>query len=269
MSSSASVEPRPSEAEYVRSVEESRERSRAAVRGPTSTLAAIARHEIPVGSTLRFGAHDGVDVRLADLARDIEITALPDGFVVDGETTPPRLVQAGRYALRLSHQNYPAVVILDSQSARLSESVELRWYPVDIAWRLRGRIEPDKARQAIGSTASADRPAERVGWVSLVIGGVAVRLAVTHLLEPGFAPDHMDIYFRDGTTGHGSYEVGRYVTVERDRDDVVVDLNRAYNPSCALSPFYNCPIPPPENRLTVPIRAGEMSPLVRSATAPG
>ena len=80
------------------------------------------------------------------------------------------------------------------------------------------------------------------------------------MLEPGYAPDHLDLYFRDGTTGRGSYEVGRYVTVERagdNSDDVIVDFNRAYNPSCALSPFYNCPIPPKENTLKVPIPVGE------------
>jgi hypothetical protein len=57
------------------------------------------------------------------------------------------------------------------------------------------------------------------------------------------------------------------VTVERlgVGDDVIVDFNLAYNPSCALSPFYNCPIPPVENRLTVPIRAGEMTPRIAGA----
>jgi uncharacterized protein (DUF1684 family) len=77
----------------------------------------------------------------------------------------------------------------------------------------------------------------------------------------------MDVYFRDATTGDGSYEVGRYVDVEEDRDGVIVDFNYAYNPACALSPFYNCPIPPTENRLDVAIRAGEMTPLRRSGAA--
>ena len=48
----------------------------------------------------------------------------------------------------------------------------------------------------------------------------------------------------------------------REGEDVLVDFNRAYNPSCALSPYYNCPIPPDENHLVIPIRAGEMTPLL-------
>jgi uncharacterized protein (DUF1684 family) len=40
---------------------------------------------------------------------------------------------------------------------------------------------------------------------------------------------------------------------------VVVDFNYAYNPYCAHNPEWSCPIPPGENWLTVPIRAGEKS----------
>jgi uncharacterized protein (DUF1684 family) len=252
------------DAAYVRSVEERRERSRAALRGPQSTLAAIARHELPVGSRLRFGADTTADVRLDGFASAVVIEATRDGFIVDGEPSGPRTVSAGRYSLRLSHQNYPAVVVLDAQSPRLEEEVELRWYPVDPALRIRTRLEPDDGPQAIASTASGDRPATRLGWLRFVVDGRECRLLATRLLEPGFVADHIDVYFRDATTGDGSYEVGRYVTVEREGDDVILDFNLAYNPSCALSPYYNCPIPPAENRLTAPIRAGEMSPFVGS-----
>ena len=78
---------------------------------------------------------------------------------------------------------------------------------------------------------------------------------VARLLDPGFGAYQLDCYFREATTVRESYEVGRYVAVDRDSDDVIVDFILAYNPSCALSPFYNCPIPPAENRLAVPIRA--------------
>jgi hypothetical protein len=251
-----------SDAEYVRSIEERRERSRAALRGPQSTLAAVARHRLAVGSRLRFGADPGSDVRLEGIARTVVIEATADGFVVDGERSGPQTVPAGRYSLRLSHQNYPAVVVLDSESPRLREQVERRWYPVDPALRIVTRLEADGAPQMIASTASGERPASRVGWLPFAIDGRDCRLLAMRLMEPGVAAEHLDVYFRDATTGHGSYEVGRYVTAERQGDGVVVDFNLAYNPACAVSPFYNCPIPPPENTLTVPIRAGEMSPIV-------
>jgi uncharacterized protein (DUF1684 family) len=42
---------------------------------------------------------------------------------------------------------------------------------------------------------------------------------------------------------------------------VVMDFNKAYNPYCAFSDGWNCPIPPKENHLQVRIEAGEKVPL--------
>jgi hypothetical protein len=47
---------------------------------------------------------------------------------------------------------------------------------------------------------------------------------------------------------------------------VVVDFNRAYNPTCTYNPEFACPLPPEENRLDVPIPAGEKTPKFRDAS---
>ena len=247
-----------SDAEYIRSIEERRAREQEALHGFPSVLAAVARHEIPIGRPLRVGPRDA-DIVLAGMDRDVTILATQGGFLIDGAPSAPRSVDAGRYSLRLSHQGYPAMVVLDRDARRVD--AELRWYPVDPRMRVRGRLASGSETIDIASTASPARRAERVGWFTWVADGASCRLAVTRLLEPGVPLDHLDVYFRDATTGVGSYEVGRYATVERDRDSAVVDFNLAYNPACALSPYYNCPIPPAENVLPVPIRAGEMAPL--------
>ena len=249
-----------SDAEDPRTIEERRRTEQAALHRFPSVLFAVARHALPIGARVRVGAHDA-DVVLAGMDRTITLEALPDGFLVDGAPSQPRSIEAGRYALRLSHQGYPAMVVLDRE-ARPADA-ELRWYPVDTAMRVHGHIESDTSAIEIASSASPARQAERVGWFVAMLGGRRCRLAVTRLLEPGVPAGHLDVYFRDATTGHGSYVVGRYATVERDGDAAIVDFNRAYNPSCALSPHYNCPIPPAENRLDVPIAAGERTPLIR------
>jgi uncharacterized protein (DUF1684 family) len=75
--------------------------------------------------------------------------------------------------------------------------------------------------------------------------------------------------FRDGTGGTDSYGGGRYLTdtikgthgrglSALGGGRVRLDFNYAYNPSCAFSSFYVCPLAPPENWLSVPVRAGEM-----------
>jgi len=66
--------------------------------------------------------------------------------------------------------------------------------------------------------------------------------------------------FTDTTSGHETYGAGRYLDLEwLGGNRFLVDFNLAYNPWCAYSPQYSCPIPPGENRLSVPIRAGEKS----------
>lgn len=224
--------------------ERAREEHRAWLRGPSSYLAAIARHELPVGDTLRLHGH--------------VVEALPDGFRVDGEPSGPRAIDAGRYQLRLSHQNAPAVVVLDAEAPK--EDLVPEWFPYDPALRYVLPLEPDRVDLAIGSTRDHDRVATRAGWFTFEVGGVACRLAALRLREPGEAPDSLHLYFSDASSGMESYRM-RYLDLKvRGDSGHVVDFNRAYNPACVFSPHYNCPVPPPENRLSVAIRAGERMP---------
>jgi uncharacterized protein len=74
--------------------------------------------------------------------------------------------------------------------------------------------------------------------------------------------------FIDATSGHETYGGGRYLldTIKSAdlgsdlaADQVVLDFNYAYHPSCAYDPRWVCPLAPPDSRLAVPIRAGEQS----------
>ena len=62
----------------------------------------------------------------------------------------------------------------------------------------------------------------------------------------------------DATSGSETYGASRFLYAERAKDGkVVLDFNRAQNPPCAFTPFATCPLPPKENRLPFPVRAGE------------
>jgi uncharacterized protein (DUF1684 family) len=65
--------------------------------------------------------------------------------------------------------------------------------------------------------------------------------------------------FRDATSGKETYGAGRYLDLDADGEEVLVDFNYAYNPNCAYNADWSCPLPPAENWLEVPIRAGEMT----------
>jgi uncharacterized protein len=76
--------------------------------------------------------------------------------------------------------------------------------------------------------------------------------------------------FRDTTSGHETYGGGRYLTDTvkgtfgrglqlLDGGRIRLDFNYAYNPSCAYDARWACPLAPPENWLTAPVRAGELT----------
>jgi uncharacterized protein (DUF1684 family) len=65
--------------------------------------------------------------------------------------------------------------------------------------------------------------------------------------------------FVDDLAGKETYGAGRYLEPEALADGkFFIDFNMAYNPYCAYNELYSCPITPFENRVKVPIRAGEM-----------
>ncbi|BCY11756.1 DUF1684 domain-containing protein [Actinoplanes sp. L3-i22] len=74
------------------------------------------------------------------------------------------------------------------------------------------------------------------------------------------------LVFGDPTNFTVTYGAGRFLFVEREAgsDRVVLDFNRAFVPPCGFSSHYNCPLPPPQNRLAVPVEAGEKLPVFRT-----
>jgi len=219
-------------------------------------------------------------VRIADAAvaaHHLRVTVVGDSFAVEaldpGATfrvkdeerraarVGPSSIGIGRFGLRLSHQRFPAIIVFDPRSPRFAEYKGLQWFPVDPAYRyvlpLTPNPKPDTT--VILSTRGNRRRAVRVGWFDFLVGRTRCRLEATRLLEPGVGENDLSVFFRDATTGRESCPVGRYVDPERLPDGhYVLDFNLGYNPACAVSDHYNCPIPPKANVLKVAIRAGEM-----------
>jgi uncharacterized protein (DUF1684 family) len=83
---------------------------------------------------------------------------------------------------------------------------------------------------------------------------------LTKLKESKDHADHFFIPFKDATTGKSTYEAGRYLDFTKaDIKDgkLTIDFNKAYNPYCAFTDGYNCPVPPRENTLGMKVKAGE------------
>jgi uncharacterized protein (DUF1684 family) len=173
----------------------------------------------------------------------------------------PSSIGVGRFTLRLSHQRFPAVIVFDPRSPGYARYKGLRYFPVDLSYRyvlpLTPNPEPDTV--IILSTRGNRRRAVLAGWFDFKLRGRPYRLEATRLLEPGVDEHSVSVFFRDATTGKQTYGVGRYVDPTLLPNGLYeLDFNRAYNPACAFSPYYNCPLPRQVNTLTIPVPAGEM-----------
>lgn len=115
----------------------------------------------------------------------------------------------------------------------------------------------------IATTTDGEREYLRWGEFHLTVDGESVTLQA-YKDDPD--ADRLWVPFRDGTNGEESYGGGRYLDLEAEdhlRDGQwVVDLNRAYNPYCAYSDAYECPMVPMENWLDVRVEAGEKLPVL-------
>jgi uncharacterized protein (DUF1684 family) len=134
----------------------------------------------------------------------------------------------------------------------------LAYYPEDPSLRIEAVLETDVDRDEeirMATTTGGEQVYRRAGVVRFEVEGRRTQVTL-------FASEEMpDLFlpFRDATSGVETYGAGRYLEVEPPGPDgrLVVDFNLAYNPYCAYDDRWSCPLPPRENWLDVPIRAGE------------
>jgi uncharacterized protein (DUF1684 family) len=122
------------------------------------------------------------------------------------------------------------------------------------------KVSPDREVVDMPTSTGEVRKEERVGVLQFTLKGQQLTLSAFH--EAG-SPDMTRLFvpFRDLTSGTETYHAGRYLDLERTPTGLYnIDFNRAYHPYCYYNSKFDCPYPPAENRLTIPIRAGERLP---------
>ena len=131
---------------------------------------------------------------------------------------------------------------------------QLRYFPENTELRLEvavERLDEDNILQIQTNTGDV-RPFERFGTFSFSVEGTTVELTIFRSMDGYFLP------FADSLAGDETYAAGRYLESEELPDGRFrVDFNFAYNPYCAYNDRWTCPLTPAENRIPVPIRAGE------------
>jgi uncharacterized protein (DUF1684 family) len=142
---------------------------------------------------------------------------------------------------------------------KLQTLLPLSYFPVDLSYSAPASLNLSQDRPVFDMPTSTGkmRKMERVGVLEFTLKGEALTLgafveAGTERVARLFVP------FTDMTTGTETYAAGRYLDLDPTRTGIYeIDFNRAYNPYCAYNESYDCPFPPPSNRLKVPVRAGE------------
>jgi hypothetical protein len=138
----------------------------------------------------------------------------------------------------------------------------LRYFPIDPNYAVPAALKLASERPVFEMPTSTGtlRRMQLVGTLEFTLQGEPRSLGAfvpegTQQIASLFVP------FADLTTGTDTYSAGRYLDIHPTSTGYyTLDFNRAYNPYCAYNASYECPFPPPSNRLKVAIRAGEKAP---------
>jgi uncharacterized protein (DUF1684 family) len=136
------------------------------------------------------------------------------------------------------------------------------FFPVDMKFRVTAELIVSKDEKGFKMKTSSEKQKDYVkyGELHFKINGKPYKLNVYQsldLIKQEQYKDYLFVPFTDLTTGETSYGGGRYIDLRIPKGSTLtLDFNQAYNPYCAYSTGYSCPIPPKENFLDLKVEAG-------------
>ncbi len=138
------------------------------------------------------------------------------------------------------------------------------YFPIDVAYKVVADLKLTPQEKPFALKTSTDRLPIYIkyGIASFELKGETYELTILRSEDiekmEGYE-DYLFLAFTDLTSGEETYGGGRYIDLRRPKTDegkIVIDFNKAYQPYCAYSDTYSCPIPPKENFLNTRIEAG-------------
>jgi uncharacterized protein (DUF1684 family) len=223
----------------------------------------------------KISAHVGVvrlekgTLRLVAPAEGFPKDLLLDGqpakeqvLLADDSDKPSKLTIGTITIIVIHRDDRYGLRVKDLQAATRTGFHGLRWYDPNANYRVHARwipYNPPKVLDiptVLGTTTHMPAP----GVAEFTVDGKVLRLEP--VLED---PKSTDLFFimRDTTSKTTTYGAGRFLYTElpdhglNQTGEIWLDFNRLFNPPCAFTAYATCPLPPPQNRLTVPIPAGE------------
>lgn len=137
----------------------------------------------------------------------------------------------------------------------------LEYYPPDIKYRIIANLEPIQQKKTVILSTNDGKEQRYIeyAYADFKIDGVENRLLILEIADMGPFRGKLFLAFGDETSARETYGAGRYLDVTKNpgSNTIKLDFNLAYNPYCAYNDSFTCPLPPRQNILTIPIKAGE------------
>lgn len=137
----------------------------------------------------------------------------------------------------------------------------LKYYLPDVKYRIIANLKPVEQKKPVVLSTNDGKEQRYVEYAhaEFKLDGVSHRLLILEIADMGPSRGKLFLAFGDETSANETYGAGRYLDVTKTpgSSTIKLDFNLAYNPYCAYNESYTCPLPPRENILSIPIRAGE------------
>ncbi len=192
----------------------------------------------------------GVDIRVADesISRVLLAPVAAPLLCTHGRLQWLLIRRGDQFLIRLRDIQHPARESLTS----------LPYYPIDKKWRLEATFHPYDSTKILPLPNVLDMLVNNnsPGYLTFEFDGE------NHSILTVEEDTKLFLLFYDETSGVETYGGGRYLYVDRPKDygTTIIDFNKAYSPPCAFTEYATCLLPPPENRFSFAITAGEKDP---------
>lgn len=153
-------------------------------------------------------------------------------------------------------------------TTEIAQIESLDYYPIDQVKKVAAVFTKERGKSfQLPTSSGATKTYRRYGYLTFTWNETEIRLSAyqdINLSKKTGYENYLIIPFKDATSGKETYGGGRYLDFRIPSEkNVILDFNLTYNPYCAYSYRYSCPIPPEENHLKVMIDAGEKTPVER------
>jgi hypothetical protein len=137
----------------------------------------------------------------------------------------------------------------------------LSYYPPDPRYKIIADLTPIKDKKIVTLTTNdgKEQRYQEYAYAEFDLDGYHHKLLILEVMDMGPLRGKLFFAFGDETSALETYGAGRYLDLAKvpGSSTITLDFNKAYNPYCAYVDNYSCPLPPRENLLSIPIKAGE------------